>query len=102
MALYQWIASSGRSALLDRIAPIIQRFGLEIDEEFSSGANIYAKDQDNLGISIKQRVTVLITPNNMERSEFLVEVRSSEPMLSHGTRCEEIANQLKLAIHCQG
>jgi hypothetical protein len=45
---------------------------------------------------------VLITPNNMERSEFLVEVRSSEPMLSHGTRCEEIANQLKLAIHCQG
>jgi hypothetical protein len=45
---------------------------------------------------------VLITPNNMERSEFLVKVRSSESMLSHGTRCEEIANQLKLAIHCQG
>jgi len=101
MALFQWIATAERPALLDRVALSVQGLGLEIDEEFSSGANIYAKDKDNQGISIKQRVTVLITPNNIERSEFLVEVRSSEPMLSHGTRCEEIANQLKVAIHSQ-
>ena len=98
MALFQWITADTRTALLARIEAILDRLGLEIDREFSSNSNIYARDKDGAKIAARARVAVIVTPSTMHQDEFLIEVRSSEPMLKRGTRCEEIASALQASI----
>jgi len=98
LALFQWIAAAEQGELQDRLASAVGRLNLEIDQEFSNSVTIYARDKDGLKTPINARVTVMISPNNGTRDEFQVEVRSSEPMLKRGTRCEQIANDLKAVI----
>ena len=98
MALFQWIAAAERQELQDRLASAVGRLNLEIDQEFSNNVTIYARDKDGLKTPVNARVTVMISPNNGTRDEFQVEVRSSEPMLKRGTRCEQIATDLKAVI----
>lgn len=98
MALFQWIAEGEREALEERLQHSIGQVGLEIDPEFSSHAGIYARDRDGLRCAPNARVTIIISPTNGMGNEFQVEVRSSEPMLMRGTRCEEVANIVKTAI----
>ncbi|WP_094561782.1 hypothetical protein [Synechococcus sp. 8F6] len=98
MALFQWIAAAEQGEFQDRLASAVGRLNLEIDQEFSNSGTIYARDKDGLKTSINARGTVMISPNNETRDELQVEVRSSEPMLKRGTRCEQIANDLKAVI----
>lgn len=98
LALFQWITGSGRQELLDRLTSAARRLNLEIDQEYSNNLTIYARDKDGARTPIKARVTVIISPTNGSRDEFHVEVRSSEPMLKRGTRCEQIATDLKAVM----
>ncbi len=98
MALYQWISSVKWDGLEQRLLECLQETGLEIDPEFSKGKIIYASDGDGCKCAWNARVNLIISPNNTTTNEYVVEVRSSEPMLKKGTRCEQIASKVKTAI----
>ncbi len=98
MALFQWITTAERPRLLGRLEHAVTQLGLTINQEFSTTSTIYARDPDGARTALDARVTVIISPNNGANDEFQVEVRSSEPMLKRGTRCEQIATELRAVI----
>ena len=98
MALIRWIASVEKNDLEQRLLNSIEGMGLEIDHEFSSSRMLYARDKDGLKCSFKARVKIFVSSTNEIESEYQFEVRSSEPMLRRGTRCEQVANEIKSAI----
>ena len=98
MALFQWITAEERSSLLTRLQQAVEQLGLTVDQEFSTSSTIYARDQEGARTPLSARVAVIISPNNGASNEFQVEVRSSEPMLKRGTRCEQIATELRGVI----
>lgn len=98
MALFQWIVSIDHKDLLKRIESAIEQMGMEVDREFSKNGSIYARDRDGAKTAASSRVTVIATPNNGSKNEYLLEVRSSEPMLKRGTRCEQVASAIQASI----
>jgi hypothetical protein len=98
MALFRWIVRHERSELLSRAQSAIDSVGLEIDNEFSNAVNILAREKEGSKVNANARATVTISPNGGELDEFQVEVRSSEPMLKKGTRCEHVANVLRVLL----
>jgi hypothetical protein len=98
VALFQWIAASKRQDLLRDFVGDVEQLGLEIDPEFSSSVSIYAREQAGARTPANARVTVIISATNGSKDEFQIEVRSSEPMLKRGTRCEQIATELKAIL----
>jgi hypothetical protein len=98
LALFQWIVASDRTNLLTRMQFLVDCLGLQIDDEHSTGAMIFAKDKHGTCMPLPSRVTVMISANNGSDNEFQVEVRSSEPMLSSETRCELIASELQKVL----
>ena len=98
MALFQWIAEGERDALEERLRLSITKLGLEIDQELSKNTGIYARDSKESRYSAKSRITVAIYPSNSTRTEHQIEIRSSEAMLSRGTRCEKVAFAVKSVI----
>lgn len=97
MALFSWIASVDSDALVDALAEPLQQLGLVIDPSVSGAAQVLAADKPNCGLPMAQRVTVLASWNCSRSREYQVEVRSSEPQLRRGTRCEQIATELQRA-----
>lgn len=98
MAVFQWIARVEREGLEERLLGSIAGMGLELDLEISNDKIIYARDPDRLKCGISERVNIVITLNNSTQGEYLVEVRSSEPMLMKDTRCERVAQKVKQVI----
>lgn len=98
MALFQWSSTTELCELQRCLQDASESLGLEVDQELSQNASIYVREKGGSAIPLNSRVTVLISPRNGARTEFLVEVRSSEPMLRRGTRCEDIASKLKALI----
>ena len=97
MALFSWIASVDSDALLDALAEPLQQLGLVVDPSVSSANQVLACDRTNCGLPMAQRVTVLASWNCSRSREAQLEVRSSEPQLRQGTRCQQIAEQLQQA-----
>lgn len=98
MALFQWIVEADHTDLLARMNFLVDCLGLQIDQEYSSGVMIFARDKERARLPLPARVTVIISANNGSDNEFQVEVRSSEPMLRSETRCELIAAELQKAL----
>lgn len=101
MALFSWITSVDSDALLDALAEPLQQLGLVIDPHVSSASQVLAADRPNCGLPMAQRVTVLASWNCSRSREAQLEVRSSEPQLRAGTRCQQIAEQLQRANSSQ-
>jgi hypothetical protein len=97
MALFSWIASVDSDVLLDVLAEPLNQLGLAIDPHVSNASQVLAADKPNCGLPMAQRVTVLASWNCSRSREAQLEVRSSEPQLRHGTRCQQIAEQLQQA-----
>jgi hypothetical protein len=97
MALFSWIASVDSDALLDALAEPLQQLGLVIDPHVSSASQVLASDRPNCGLPMAQRVTVLASWSCSRSREAQLEVRSSEPQLRAGTRCQQIAEHLQAA-----
>mgnify|MGYP006292689527 CR=1 FL=1 len=95
MALFSWIVNVENEALLDALAEPLQRLGLVVDPQVSSPSQVLATDRPDCGLPIAQRVTVLASWNCSRSREAQLEVRSSEPQLRPGTRCQQIAEQLQ-------
>lgn len=98
MALYQWITSIEHVEVNRQLLEYLQENSLELDPEFSKGKTIYARHGNKSKCAWNARVDIIISPSNSTRNEYIVEIRSSEPMLKKGTRCEEIATKLKNII----
>ena len=95
MALFSWIASVDSDVLLDALAEPLQQLGLVVNPHVSSPGQVLAADSPNCGLPMAQRVTVLASWNCSRSREAQLEVRSSEPQLRQGTRCQQIAEQLQ-------
>ena len=98
MSLYQWITCIEQVDVNRQLLICLQENNLELDPEFSSGKIIYARDGNKSKCAWNTRVDIIISPNNGMTDEYVVEVRSSDPMLKKGTRCEEVATLLKTVI----
>ena len=95
MALYTWLSTTSEDCLRSLFEPAFRELGLEIMKEASGEHQIYAEDSYVIGFPHSSRVNVLVTWTSAEKSQFQIEVRSSEAMLKRGTRCEEVAVALK-------
>jgi hypothetical protein len=73
----------------------LRQLGLVVDPLVSSDSQLLAKDDPARSIPLAQRVTVVASWNCQLSRECQLEVRSSEPQLRHGTRCQQIAEQLQ-------
>ncbi len=97
MALYTWISQAPKGSLIDTFASLFRELGLEVSKEASSDQQIYAIEA--LGQSTYQaaRVNVIVSWVCSSKSQYQVEVRSSEPMFKKDTRCETFAKALRSA-----
>lgn len=95
MALFKWVAKVEGDDLLASMARRVETLGLEIDKEISTSAQLYASDPTQSKVRHESRVNVLATWSNKAIGEVQLEVRSAEPMLRKGTRCEETAEALQ-------
>ena len=95
MALFQWVTRFADERGLDTLASTLQPLGLDVDLDFSSHVQIVLRDRRGAARSLDSRVTVLASRLNQSNRDVQLEVRSSEPMLSRGTRCESVAISLK-------
>lgn len=98
MAVNRWIVSGGHQELLQRLLPIFNDLGLEVDQEFSTRSSIYARERPTKQSGFSAGVSVLFTTNQGRQDQFVVEVRCAEPMLSPRTKCEKIAHELRAII----
>ena len=97
MARFSWIARLDHDQLSAGLSQPLQQLGLELDDQVSSSSQLLARDQVDCRIPLAARVTVLASWNCSRSREYQVEVRSSEPQLRRGTRCEQIATELQRA-----
>ena len=95
MALFQWITKCPDDLRADSLALALQPLGLDVDPDFTSHAQIVLRDRQAEPLALDSRVTVMASIVNRTRQEVQLEVRSSEPMLSRGTRCERVAASMK-------
>ena len=95
MALFSWITCLNSDALTEALEHPLQQLGLVIDPQVSSASQLLAKDDPSQSIPLAQRVTVVASWNCQRSRECQLEVRSSEPQLRQGTRCQQIAEQLQ-------
>ncbi len=95
MALFSWITSLNSDALTDSLELPLRQLGLVVDPLVSSDSQLLAKDDPSRPIPLAQRVTVVASWNCLRTRECQLEVRSSEPQLRQGTRCQQIAEQLQ-------
>jgi len=100
MALFAWITCLRSEALTEALSQPLQQLGLVVDPAVSSATQVLAQDDPASGIPLAQRVTVVASWNCRRSGECLLEVRSSEPQLRQGTRCQRIAEQLQSAEVC--
>lgn len=96
MALFSWITSVDSDVLIEVLAEPLQQLGLVVDPHVSSPNQVLAADRPDCGLPMAQRVTVVASWNCSRSREAQLEVRSSEPQLRQGTRCQQIAEQLQL------
>ncbi len=73
------------------LAASVESLGLALDPDCSNHAQIYLRDQHGAAPSMASRVTVLVSLVDQRNNHVQWEVRSSEPMLTRGTRCESVA-----------
>ena len=98
MALFQWIATKQSGQELGSLQHSLENLGLIVDQEFCNQSRIDARENDAACSCMNSRVTVMIFANRGTGQGYQVEVRSSEPMLKRGTRCESIAKELMTII----
>ena len=96
MAYFQYLSEVNTDCLISSFKHILEEVGLNISQEFSSHAQVFAE-----GINSKQsyqsKVNVLISWNDKSKNECSIEVRSNEPY-KKGTSCEKIADELLTLI----
>lgn len=95
MALVKWLSKVSEPDLTAVIEAALTECELEIDRSVSSSSQVYAADPSSRPLREGPRVSVLISWTDQRNHEAQVEVRSDEPMLSRGTRCEAIASHIR-------
>ncbi len=95
MALYTWLSTTPRTPLLSTFSAVFDELGLVVLQDASGEQQLYAEESLGRGLPHSSKVNVLVSWTSASRSECQIEVRSSEPMLKKGTRCEQIANALR-------
>jgi hypothetical protein len=95
MALYRWIAKAQSSDLSQWAEVILGSTAISIDRDVSTNQQIFARDPSDASIPIDERVSVILSWNDIKQGEAQIEVRSNEPLLKAGTRCELIAKALQ-------
>ena len=97
MAYFRYLSHTDNDCLLSAFTHLLEDAGLNVCSECSNKSQIFAEEITSNG-DYKSKVKVLISWSNKQLKQCFVEVRSDEPHLKNGTRCEEIANHLNTLI----
>jgi hypothetical protein len=95
MAVFSWICDLRGHSLQDRVQPVLEGLQLRLDPDFCNHDQLYALDNGPQPEHAAAGVRVLATWTTPERCHCLVEVRSGEPQLRPGTRCQQLAEGLR-------
>ena len=95
MALFEWLTTLQSLEQDSSLAEGVASLGLVVDAAACSRVQLYASDPVNAPLRHAARVSVLVAWTNQASREAKIEVRSAEPLLRSGTRCEITANALK-------
>ncbi len=63
---------------------LLENLDFFIDEDMSTEACLYARDCDSKVGYMLARLTLIATPNNSARDEYMFEISSSETLLKSG------------------
>ena len=95
MALFKWLICIEADSLREAIGSAIERAGLVINQAVSSEYALFASDPSEATLHHERRVSLLASWSDRSAREVLIEVRSDEPLLRSGTRCELTAMTLQ-------
>lgn len=98
MALFKWFSQIEGSCISSALQASVEELGLAIDPSLCHRGQLFASDPINALTRHHTRVTVLATWSDKSSHEVQIEVRSDEPLLRSGTRCETLATALKQAL----
>lgn len=101
MALFEWHTTLQAQDLCSQLRAGITSLGLVIDPLTSNHVQLFASDPVDTPMRHASRVTVLAAWTNQAQGEVKIEVRSQEPMLRKGTRCETTALALQRLFPAQ-
>ncbi len=96
MAYSQYLAEVSNDCLISSFKHILEEVGLNISQEFSSHAQVFAEKSPNK-LNYQSKVNVLISWSDKSKKVCSIEVRSNEPC-KKGTSCEKIADELRTLI----
>ena len=97
MAYFQYLSDVNGECLLSTFQGLLEAAGLKVSKEFSNSSQIYAEEK-GLNSGYQSVVKVLISWSDKHSKQCSIEVRSDEPFLKSGTRCENIATALHALI----
>ncbi len=96
MAIYSWRTSIDKGTLHEAFSSALQTVGLEVCDTALGDKQLFAIENSKHWHGRTSNVNVLVFRINNQSTHCEIEVRSSEPMLKRNTRCEELAQKLKL------
>ena len=97
MAYFRYLSQIDNDCLQSTFNNLLEAAGLSICQEFSTKSQILAEEINSKGY-YKSKVKVIISWSNKQLRQCFIEVRSDEPHLKNGTRCEKIAKHLNTLI----
>ena len=97
MALYSWLSAPSSDSLSDYFSPVLSNLGLQVCEEACTEQQLYAVEVPvKGGLQYSKRVNVTATWSGSSKKQCQVEVRSSGPMFKSDTRCQKVAQALRI------
>jgi hypothetical protein len=98
MAVFKWMSRYPSYNQHSELQNVIENLGLAINDEISNPSQLFATNPNSARLKANTRITVLATWIDRNNHDLQVEVRSDEPMLRSGTRCEQIAKALQQSL----
>ena len=97
MAYFHYLSEAKDDCLLTCFQVLLEEHGLNILEEFSNKAQIFAEAR-SYNENYHAKVKVLISWSDKNLKQCSVEIRSDEPHLKRDTQCEKLAKELRCLI----
>ena len=98
MALFQWIAELHREDAEPKARQALTELGMHIELEDKSIYATYAQQKPDKLRSIHECVKITISPCSHHGSEYHIAVYSSESMARAKTKCQEVAEKIRVAF----
>ena len=94
MATYEWVASVENSDMRSALSNCLAGIGFQIDNDWTTDKQLFAVCTPDAELGYKSCIKLITSWTNEQKCLLKIEVRSDEPALRSGTRCEHKAKML--------